>query len=184
LTCSYSRRGFGRTARTAINNAIALAFNEVKVRFNAAELGSISVSKYPGFQIARVTLHARQIQKQASLSGSSRRNRPTEFRAHQFDLETCRRFWRNLKSGLHRFRSDASSSIAGRYRSQNKLYTEPGYPWKNGYFESFNSNCEISSSTENSYARSATACARRIDNCATLTSHWYNPSGNAEVASR
>ena len=154
----------------------------MKVRFNAAELGSVSVSKYPGFQVATVTLHARQIQKQASLSGSSRRNRPTEFRAHQFDLETCRRFWRNMKSAIHRFRSDASSSIAGRYSTQTVDRT--GRSPENGYCESFNSNCEISSSTENSSTRSATACARRIDKCATLTSHWHNPSGNAEVASR
>lgn len=67
LEGTYSRRGFGRTAKTAISKAITLALNEVQVRFNAAELGSISVSRYPGFQIAKVTIHARQVQQQASL---------------------------------------------------------------------------------------------------------------------
>ena len=67
LEGTYSRHGFGRTAKTAISKAITLALNEVKDRFNAAELGSVSVSRYPGFQIAKVTIHARQIQQQASL---------------------------------------------------------------------------------------------------------------------
>jgi hypothetical protein len=67
LEDAYSRHGFGRTAESAISKAITLALNEVKVRFNAAELGSVSVSRYPGFQVAKVTLHARQIQQQASL---------------------------------------------------------------------------------------------------------------------
>ena len=68
LVCTYSRHGFGRTAKTAISNAMTLALNEVKARFNAAELGSVSVSRYPGFQIAKVTIHTRQIQQQSSLS--------------------------------------------------------------------------------------------------------------------
>jgi len=67
LAGTYSRRGFGRTAKTAISKAITLALNKVQVRFNAAELGSISVSRYPGFQIAKVIIHARQVQQQASL---------------------------------------------------------------------------------------------------------------------
>ena len=67
LVGTYSRLGFGRTAKTAISKAITLALNEVKARFNAAELGSVSVSRYPGFQIARVTIHTRQIQQQSSL---------------------------------------------------------------------------------------------------------------------
>ena len=67
LVGTYSRHGFGRTARTAISKAITLALNEVKARFNAAELGWVSVSRYPGFQIAKVTIHARQIQQQPSL---------------------------------------------------------------------------------------------------------------------
>ena len=67
LVGTYSRHGFGRTAKTAISKAITLALNEVKVRFNAAELGSVSVSRYPGFRIARVTIYTRQIQQQSSL---------------------------------------------------------------------------------------------------------------------
>ena len=67
LVGTYSRYGFGRTAKTAISKATALALNEVKARFNAAELGSVSVATYPGFRIARVTIHTRQIQQQSSL---------------------------------------------------------------------------------------------------------------------
>ena len=67
LVGTYSRHGFGRTAKTAISKAITVALDEVKARFNAAELGSVSVSRYPGFQIARVTIHTRQIQQQSSL---------------------------------------------------------------------------------------------------------------------
>jgi hypothetical protein len=68
LEGTYSRHGFGRTAKSAISRAITLALNEVKDRFNAAELGSVRVSRYPGFQVAKVTIHARQVQQQASLS--------------------------------------------------------------------------------------------------------------------
>jgi hypothetical protein len=67
LEGTYSRHGLGRTTKTAISRAITLALNEVKARFNAAELGSVSVSRYPGFQVARGTIHARQIQQQSSL---------------------------------------------------------------------------------------------------------------------
>jgi len=67
LVGTYSRHGFGRTAKTAISKAITLALNEVKARFNAAELSSVSVSWYPGFQIAKVTIHTRQIQQQSFL---------------------------------------------------------------------------------------------------------------------
>jgi len=42
LEDAYSRHGFGRTAESAISKAITLALNEVKVRFNAAELGSVN----------------------------------------------------------------------------------------------------------------------------------------------
>jgi hypothetical protein len=67
LVGTYSRHGFGRTAKSAISRAITLALNEVKDRFNAAELGSVRISRYPSFQIAKVTIHARQVQQQASL---------------------------------------------------------------------------------------------------------------------
>jgi hypothetical protein len=67
LVGTYSRHGFGRNTKTAISKATTLALNEVKARFNAAELGSVSVSRYPGFRIAKVTIHARQIQQESSL---------------------------------------------------------------------------------------------------------------------
>jgi hypothetical protein len=63
--CSSS--AVGRTAASAIDKAIAGALKRIQERFNAAELDSIKVSKYPGFQVARITLHARHIQQHASL---------------------------------------------------------------------------------------------------------------------
>jgi len=79
----YSHFATGRTAEPAISKAIKLALHQVKGRFNAAELYSINVRKYPGFQVAKVTLYARQIQQKASrlalltrgLFGSSRRGK-------------------------------------------------------------------------------------------------------------
>jgi hypothetical protein len=67
LEDACSRRGVGLTATSAIGRATTLALNQIKGRFNAAELDSVSVRKYPGFQIAKVTLHPRQIQQAASL---------------------------------------------------------------------------------------------------------------------
>jgi hypothetical protein len=67
LEDACSRKGIGLTATSAISKAITLALNQIKGRFNAAELDSISVRKYPGFQVAKVTLHPRQIQQAASL---------------------------------------------------------------------------------------------------------------------
>ena len=63
----YSRLSAGRTAESAIAKAMMLALNQVKERFNAAELDSINVRKYPGFLVAKVTLHARHIQQAATL---------------------------------------------------------------------------------------------------------------------
>ena len=67
LEGTYSRLGAGRTVESAIGKAVALALNQVNGRFNAAELDSINVRKYPGFLVAKVTLHARHIQQAASL---------------------------------------------------------------------------------------------------------------------
>jgi hypothetical protein len=67
LEDACSRSGVGRTATSAIDKAIAGALKQIQGRFNAAELDSIKVSKYPGFRVARITLHARHIQQQASL---------------------------------------------------------------------------------------------------------------------
>lgn len=68
LEDAYARFGIGRTATSAIDKAIGRALEGIKDRFNAAELNSISVSKYLGFRVAKITLYARQIQQQASLS--------------------------------------------------------------------------------------------------------------------
>jgi hypothetical protein len=67
LEGTYSRPGAGRTVESAIAKAVALALNQVNGRFHAAELDSISVRKYPGFLVAKVTLHARHIQHAAML---------------------------------------------------------------------------------------------------------------------
>jgi len=64
----YARYGVGRTATSAIDKAITRALDRIKNRFNAAELDSVSVSKYLGFRVAKITLHSRQIQEHASLS--------------------------------------------------------------------------------------------------------------------
>jgi hypothetical protein len=68
LEDAYARFGVGRTATAAIDQAIARALDRIKDRFNAAELDSVSVSKYLGFCVAKITLYARQIQLQTSLS--------------------------------------------------------------------------------------------------------------------
>ena len=64
---AYTRSGFGRTAISAIDNAVIHALKRVKKKFNAAELESVRVSRYPGFQIAKIKLCARHIQEQPSL---------------------------------------------------------------------------------------------------------------------
>ncbi len=68
LEDACSHFGVGRTAASAVDKAITHALNGIKGRFNAAELDSLSVSKYPGFQVAKITLHARHIQQQTTLS--------------------------------------------------------------------------------------------------------------------
>jgi len=64
---SHSSRSLGRSPETATLRALARALKKVKGRFNAAELGSIEITSLPGFQMAKVTIHARQIQKETSL---------------------------------------------------------------------------------------------------------------------
>lgn len=68
LSDSYSSQALGRTADTAIHRALARTLPAVRRRFNAAQLDSVRVSSFAGFHIARVTIQARQIQRQASLS--------------------------------------------------------------------------------------------------------------------
>ena len=67
LTEAHSCLGIGRTAELASSNAIVLALKKVQQRFNAAELSQLKITKYPGFQVAKVELHPRQIQRHASL---------------------------------------------------------------------------------------------------------------------
>lgn len=68
LADSYSSQAFGRTVETAIHRALARTLLAVRARFNAAELDSVHVRSFPGFHLARVTVHARQIQRRASLN--------------------------------------------------------------------------------------------------------------------
>lgn len=68
LVDAYVRFGVGRSATSAIDKAIIRALDRIKDKFNAAELDWIKVSKYPGFQVATIKLHARQIQQQACIS--------------------------------------------------------------------------------------------------------------------
>ena len=67
LQTAHSRVGIGRTAEAATNKAMALAPKQTEGRFNAAELGSVKVTRFPGLYVARATLHTRQIQQHASL---------------------------------------------------------------------------------------------------------------------
>jgi hypothetical protein len=64
MTDSHSVRGLGRTPETAIHRALVRALREVDWRFNGAELDSFQITNCLGFQMAKVTLHARHIQKQ------------------------------------------------------------------------------------------------------------------------
>jgi hypothetical protein len=68
LADSYSSQAFGRTAEAAIHRALARTLPAVRARFNAAELDSVDVRSFAGFHLARVTVNARQIQRQASLN--------------------------------------------------------------------------------------------------------------------
>ena len=62
-----SRSGVGLSREEAIHQALDRALRGLKMRFNAAELESVQVSRYPVFHIARVTLQPRHIQQHTSL---------------------------------------------------------------------------------------------------------------------
>jgi hypothetical protein len=64
---SHSSRGVARSEEEAIHRALVRALTKVKERFNAAELGSLKITNCLGFKMAKVTIHARNIQKQNSL---------------------------------------------------------------------------------------------------------------------
>lgn len=57
----------GLSEEAASKHAAVLALNRISIRFNAAELGHVRVSRYPGFYVAKVMLHTRQIQQRTSL---------------------------------------------------------------------------------------------------------------------
>jgi len=67
LQTAQLRFGIGRTAELATSKAMAHALKQTEGRFNAAELGRVKVTRYPGFYVAKATLHTRQIQQDASL---------------------------------------------------------------------------------------------------------------------
>jgi hypothetical protein len=71
-----ARRGFGMTEDAATGHALTRALRGVANRFNAAELDSVRVKKYPGFYVANVTLQSRQIQEHTSLDTVDERRPP------------------------------------------------------------------------------------------------------------
>ena len=68
LAETYSCSDVGNIATSAIDRAIAGALKRIQQKFNAAELESIKVSKYPGFKVVRANIHARHIQQHASFT--------------------------------------------------------------------------------------------------------------------
>ncbi|HTW82372.1 MAG TPA: hypothetical protein VME23_22695, partial [Terracidiphilus sp.] len=61
-----SRKGIGLTSKNATHRALMHTLNAVPRQFNAAELDSVRVSKYPGFCIVKVILHPRELQQHTS----------------------------------------------------------------------------------------------------------------------
>jgi len=66
------RGGVGHTSQEAIAGALKLALRRVSERFNAAEVESIELKKYPWFVLARVAVYPYQIQQDAVLSSFGR----------------------------------------------------------------------------------------------------------------
>jgi len=64
-----SHTSVGSTHDGAIQKALICALKGIASRFNAAELESIHMSKYPGFHIAKVVLQPRKIQHHTALDG-------------------------------------------------------------------------------------------------------------------
>jgi hypothetical protein len=64
------RSGVGQTSQEAIAGALKLALRRVNERFNAAEVESIEVKKYPWFVVAKVKVYPYQIQQSTVLSAS------------------------------------------------------------------------------------------------------------------
>ena len=66
------RSGVGQTSQEAIAGALKLALRGVSGCFNAAEVESIEVKKYPWFVLAKVKVYPYQIQQGAVLSSFDR----------------------------------------------------------------------------------------------------------------
>ncbi len=66
------RGGVGQTSQEAIAGALKLALRRVSERFNAAEVESIEVKKYPWFVLAKVKVYPYQIQQGSTLSSLDR----------------------------------------------------------------------------------------------------------------
>ena len=67
LPGSYSRTAVGQTPEEAIHQALNRALKGLTIRFNAAELELIQVTRFPLFHVATVTLQARHIQQECAL---------------------------------------------------------------------------------------------------------------------
>ena len=65
------RRGYGLSVQTAIRRGLLRALNGVPRAFNAAELDSVEITEYPGFQIAVVIVQPLHIQEHAQLKVAS-----------------------------------------------------------------------------------------------------------------
>lgn len=64
---SCSRRGFGLTPEDATHRALVRALNAVLPQFNAAELDFTHVAQYPGFCVAIVTMHPREVKESTAV---------------------------------------------------------------------------------------------------------------------
>ncbi|HUB52282.1 MAG TPA: hypothetical protein VL986_09055 [Terracidiphilus sp.] len=62
-----SRRAFGFSPERATRRALKRVLNAIPRQFNAAELDSVKVSRYPGFCSATVILNPREIQRRSSV---------------------------------------------------------------------------------------------------------------------
>jgi hypothetical protein len=68
LQDACSRRGIGLTEEAAIRRALSHALKGISKQFNAAEIDSLQIAEYPGFQVADVRIQTLQIQQHASLN--------------------------------------------------------------------------------------------------------------------
>ena len=67
LLGSCCRRGCGWNRDGAVHQALERALKKTSEQFNASELDSVVVKKYPGFFMAKVILRPRVIQQLTSL---------------------------------------------------------------------------------------------------------------------